>query len=286
MIIDFHTHTFPDKIAAGTIDLLSRKAHILPYTDATVSQLQTSMKRAGIDLSVVLPVATTVRQVEHINDRAAQTNERTQETGILSFGCMHPDFEGYHEELARIRDLGLKGIKIHPVYQGVDIDDIRYMRIFDRAAQLGLIVITHAGLDIGFPGVVHCSPLMCRHVVDEVGDFSFILAHMGGWRNWEEVPEYLADTCVFLDTAFSEDRFVPLPDGWWKDGEEQMLTQKEFLHLKDVFGADRLLFGTDCPWSGQAESLAYLEKLTLTADEKEKILGGNAAKLLGWQSDL
>jgi len=281
MIIDFHTHTFPDKIAAGTIDQLSRKAHILPYTDATVSQLQTSMKRAGIDLSVVLPVATTVRQVEHINDRAAQTNERTQETGILSFGCMHPDFEGYREELGRLRSLGIKGIKIHPPYQGTALDDIRYLRIMDRAAELGLIVITHAGEDVGFPGVFNCTPQMSRHVIDEIGPFSFVLAHMGGWNSWHEVPALLAGTGVWLDTSFSTGTLHAMQDGYWDEGRSYMLDQNSFVSMIGQMGTDHILFGTDCPWADQLETRQFIEGLPVSAEDKSMILGGNARTLLG-----
>ena len=72
MIIDFHTHTFPDSIAARAVDSLSKEAHIVPYTDGTVSGLLNSMDKGGIDMSVLLPVATASSQVESINDKALQ----------------------------------------------------------------------------------------------------------------------------------------------------------------------------------------------------------------------
>ena len=156
MIIDIHTHTFPEKIAARAVEQLSHAAHILPFTGATNTELSLSMKKAGIGRSVVLPVATAGHQVIKLNDAAARINEGTEETGILSFGCIHPDFEGYHDELARVRSLGLKGIKIHPVYQNEDIDSKTFLDIIYAACENDLIVITHAGLDIGFPGVVRC----------------------------------------------------------------------------------------------------------------------------------
>jgi len=194
MIIDIHTHTFPERIAADTIARLSRAAQLAPHTDGTCGGLTASMRRSGIDCSVILPVATSARQVEKINDASARLSEQYGNEGLVSFGCMHPDYAGFAQELKRIREMGLKGIKLHPVYQGVCIDDIRMLRIIGCAAEFGLIVITHAGEDIGFPGKVCCSPRMCRHVVDEIGTFPFILAHMGGWRNWDEVPEMLMET--------------------------------------------------------------------------------------------
>ena len=281
MIIDMHTHTFPEKLAAGTLDKLSHMSHTVPFSDGTTDGLLAKAGEAGIDLSVVLPVATAARQTAHINDASARLNEACAGRGIFSFGCMHPDVPDYQAELSRVASLGLKGIKVHPVYQDADLDDLRYLRIFARAAELNLIVVTHAGLDVGYPGVVRCSPQMARRVVREIGDFAFVLAHMGGWNNWEEVPEALADTGVFLDTAFSTERMTPLPDHRPHPWDLQMLDEEGFLRIFRAFGADRLLFGTDSPWSPQKESLAFIEGLPLLREEKDKILGGNAEKLLG-----
>ena len=56
MIIDFHTHMFPDKIAARTIDFLSKTVGDMnPFTDGTWKGLKESTKQAGIDHSIVLP---------------------------------------------------------------------------------------------------------------------------------------------------------------------------------------------------------------------------------------
>ena len=281
MIIDIHTHTFPAKIAALAVEKLSRTSHTLPFSDGTPEGLLSNMQRAGIDRSVILPVATAARQVEHINDSSARLNEEYENKGLFSFGCVHPDHECYREELARVKTLGLKGIKIHPVYQGVNLDDIRFLRILDRAAELDLAVIAHAGYDIGFPGVVRCSPRMARNVIDQIGQFRLILAHMGGWRQWDEVLQLLADTGVYIDTAFSTGSFHPLDDGHWKTKEEtDMMDTDQFMTLYHAFGPERIFFGTDSPWSDPQESLEFIQNLPLPQADREKILGDNALKLL------
>lgn len=281
MIVDFHTHTFPQKIAAGALEHLRSKSHSMTFSDGTNEGLLSAMKRSGIDLSVVLPVATNPGQVSKVNDSAARVNEQFGEAGICSFGCMHPAFEDYYSELKRIRDLGMKGIKLHPVYQGEDIDSPAFLRILDRAAQLDLIVVTHAGMDIGFPGVVHCSPQMLRHAVKEVGPFRFVLAHMGGWHNWNEVAENLADTGVLLDTSFSTGTIHPLDDGYYQPEELPMMDEEQFMELYRAFGAERLVFGTDSPWSVPEESIAFIQELPVTEEEKQKIFSANARRLLG-----
>ena len=277
MIIDFHTHTFPDKIAVAAIDKLQHASHSKVFTSGTVSGLQASMQRAGIDRSVILPVATNPLKVSAMNDISC---ELTGQKGLVYFGCIHPNMEGAEAELTRIAGKGLKGIKIHPVYQDVDIEDPRFLRILDRAGQLGLSVVMHAGDDIGFPGVVRCSPEMTARALRQVGPVKLICAHMGGWRNWDRVIDCLAGTAAMIDTAFSLGAIAPLEEDYYKEEELQLLKAEEFCQLVRTFGSDRVVFGTDSPWDDQAAALAAIRALDLTEEEKEKILGGNAQRIL------
>ena len=280
MIIDIHTHTFPDKIAAATLDKLKHLSHTIPFTDGTAAGLAASMARAGVDRSVVMPVATSPRQVPHVNDASARMNELGAQTGVLSFGCIHPDFDGWKEELARVRDLGLKGIKLHPQYQDTDFDDPRYLRILDRCGELGLVVLTHAGLDIGMPGKDNCAPEMVARALEQVGPVKLVLAHMGGWRQWDRVEALLPGTGVYLDTSFSLGEITPLDDGHYRPGDLPLLDEAAFLRMVRRFGPDRILFGTDSPWDDQETALARLRALPLEKSELDAILGGNARKLL------
>ena len=240
MIVDMHTHTFPDHIAAGTLEKLSAASHTRPFTNGTQEGLLRSMEEAGVDLSLVLPVATAPRQVERINDRSAQLNQSGGK--LLSFGCMHPDFPGWREEL---------------------------------------LVTTHAGDDVGFPGAVRCSPEMVRRAVEQVGPVTLILAHMGGWRNWDRVETTLASLPVFLDTSFSTGRMAPLDDGYYQPQDLELLDPPRFMKLLRAFGIQRVLFGSDSPWSGQKQSLEWLRALPLSQGEQRALLGGTAERLLG-----
>ncbi len=263
MIIDFHTHIFPDKIAAKTIEALERKAGLTAATDGTLNGLLASMREGGVDLSVILPVITKPSQFETINTFAAGVNEKYAGT-LLSFGGIHPDSEDYKAELNRIKELGLKGIKIHPDYQGVMIDDVRYMNIIEYADALDLIVITHAGVDIGLPEPVHCPPDKMRKVIDKLHPKKMVVAHYGGWNRWEEVYEYLAGENLYLDTAFTF--------GYIK---EDM-----FYKIMDKHGSDKILFATDCPWSSQKKDVEALNILSMDESIKEDIFYKNAKKLL------
>ena len=280
MVIDFHTHIFPEKISAEVIEKLSKKSKTIPFSDGTLSGLKKIMRQTGINFSVILPVATNSAQVEKINNSSAALNEKFFAEGIISFAAMHPEFENYRAELARIKNFGFKGIKVHPVYQETDLDDKKYLRIFDRAAELDLIVVTHAGLDIGFPGIVRCSPKMSKKVLEEIGDFKLVLAHMGGWKNWDEVLKILGDKKIFLDSSFSTGKIIPRKDFFWKEEELNLLDENKFAEFVKVFGADKILFGTDSPWTSAESSINFIKKIPIAEDEKLKILGKNAEKLL------
>ncbi len=279
MIFDIHTHTFPDKIAPSTIEKLQSMSHTAAFSDGTEAGLRASMEKARIDGCLVLPVATSARQVVHINDASAGLNDRAPETGLWSFGCMHPDFPDWKSELARIADLGMKGVKLHPIYQGLDFDDIRYLRILDRCGELGLIVLTHAGRDIGFPLRDHCTPEMTLSALRQVGPVKLILAHMGGWREWDRVEALLPDTGVYLDTAFALGRISPLGDGYYGPSDLPLMEVEQFVRMVRKFPG-RVLFGTDSPWRDQQEGIRLIEDLPLTREEKDGILGEYARTLL------
>ena len=277
MIIDMHTHTFPDKIAEKAIEKLKQAGRIVPFTDGTMQGLKDSMQRAGIDYSVVLPVATNPEKVRSMNDVSIAM---TGKDGLIYFGCMHPDCAYWHEELGRIADAGLKGIKIHPVYQSVDIDDERFVRILTRAGELGLTVITHAGDDIGFPGKVHCHPEMVVCALKKAGPVRLILAHMGGWKNWRDVEKLLPQENVLIDTSFALGEITPLEAGDYSEEERKLLSKEDFCRLVHAFGSERVFFGTDSPWADQQKSVADILALDLTEEEKENILWRNAKKIL------
>ena len=277
MIIDFHTHTFPEKIAERAISKLAAASGTVPFLDGTNGSPSASGGEYGIDLSVVLPVATNPEKVSHMNEISASLDNKD---GLVHFGCLHPECADIEGEVRHIKALGLRGVKIHPVYQGVDIDDDRFVRILSACGEAGLTVVTHAGLDIGFPGVVHCSPKMCRRALLTAGPVTLVLAHMGGWRCWDEVAENIADTGAYIDTSFSLGRLTP-NDGRYSDEELEMLRAEDFVSIVRAVGAKRVLFGTDSPWGKRDAALRDIKNLPLTADEKELILSVNAKKLLG-----
>ncbi|MGX8698920.1 MAG: amidohydrolase family protein, partial [bacterium] len=196
MIIDAHTHTFPEKICDSAVSKLEAAARMRAWVRGTPAALEESMEEAGVDYAVNLPVATHPGQPHRLNLAAIAMNETGHR--LLSFGAMHPDDPNWREELDFIAAHGIRGIKLHPMYQGVDLDDIRSLRILGGAAERGLCVTVHAGEDIGIPGPSRCSPRHVLRALRETGIDKLILAHMGGWNLWEEVRRELAGAPVYF----------------------------------------------------------------------------------------
>lgn len=270
-VIDFHTHAFPDKIAKKTIQMLSQKAGIPAHSDGSVQGLRDVLQAAGISLGVVLPVLTRPEQFASVTRFALELNQKAAVEGagsgtrLLSFGGIHPDTPDYKGEIKQLSDSGFLGIKLHPDYQGVFFDDIRYLRIIEYAAELGLIVVTHAGIDIGFPEPVHCTPQRALRVLRKIKPDKLVLAHCGGFGLWEEVLGTLAGEPVYLDTAYSMGH----------------IPEELFLKLCRTHGTERLLFATDCPWGNPAKDLDTFLSMPLLKSEQDLILYQNAEKLLG-----
>lgn len=263
MVIDFHTHIFPNKIAANSIAYLEKESGITAATDGTLHGLLDSMEKSNVDLSVILPVVTKPSQFESINRFAAEVNEKYKGK-LISFGGIHPDSEDYKAELNRIKELGLPGIKLHPDYQRVMIDDARYMNIMEYANSLGLMILVHAGIDIGLPNPVHCPPDKARKVIDTIKPDKLILAHYGGWKQWEEAYELLAGQHVYLDTSFIFD----------------YIEQDMFMKILKKHGHEKILFATDLPWSDPGKTVEVVKNLPLEQNVIDDILANNAKKLL------
>ena len=78
MLIDFHTHAFPEKIAERAIAKLSfASGGLEPQTDGTLSSLKERMQRGRVDVSVVMNIATNPSQQKNVNDFAASINNKS-----------------------------------------------------------------------------------------------------------------------------------------------------------------------------------------------------------------
>ena len=269
MIIDFHTHIFPEKIAQKTIDTLAQKSNGTPFTNGTVDSLISHMDFAGVNTSVTLPVLTKPTQFESVVRFAQEINERfgTDKTlpRIISFAGMHPQCEDIDGKMRLVKELGFKGVKIHPDYQNTFIDDEGYIKILQSAKEYDLIVVTHSGVDDGYKDQpVKCPPQLVKKVIDKVKPTKFLLGHYGSHKLWKEFYSLLAGENVYIDTAFSLHE----------------MDAETFKKILFKHGEDKVLFATDCPWQSMKHYLELIDSYNLDKQTKDKILYKNALKLL------
>ncbi len=263
MVIDFHTHCFPEKIAKKAIEELSRcSGNVIAQHNGSVGSLSAKMKKMGVDASVVLNISTNPKQQTSVNNFAIEINSLP---GIVAFGSVHPDSPDALSELERIKAAGLKGIKFHPDYQGFFADEKKMFPIYEKAGELGLISVFHTGVDIGIPEPVHCPAKAIRKILPYFGGAPVIAAHMGGYIMWKEAIKELEGLDIYFDTAYC---FANMPVPWAKQ-------------LIEMHGAERILLGSDMPWSTPQNEMIFIKGLGLSTEQENMVLGGNAARLLG-----
>lgn len=266
MIIDFHTHIFPDKIASSALHSLMEPVLLYegrvyePQTDGTLKGLLASMEKASIDISVTMPIATKPSQTESIN-RFAQSIDSDR---IVSFGAVHPLAENAFEVLEELHEKGVKGVKIHPEFQDFYIDSEESIEFLKKAEELSMYVTIHAGEDIGFPPPVKCTPQRLKNVLQHIEGDRIIAAHLGGFRMWEDVEKHLVGTPVIFDTAFIS----------------MFIEKEQCTRIIKNHGCKKILFGSDSPWESPSKTKEFIDSLGLSEDEKDCIYFKNAMKAL------
>ncbi len=254
-IVDIHAHAFDDKIAEKATVNLKNYYNIPPVSDGFLSYLLEKAEESEVDKLVLCATATKPSQVSMINDYVSSlVNDK-----IIGFGTLHCDFDEIDAELDRIEELGLSGIKFHPVFQNFKIDDDKAMRMYEKIGARFPVLI-----HVGDKNVDYASPERLSNVIDELPEVTFIAAHLGGYSEWETAKKCLIGKNVYIDTSSSV----------------RFLEPSESASIIRAHGCDKVLFGTDYPLSDYKFEIECLKKLKLTKSEYEKIYWKNAYKLL------
>ena len=262
-VVDCHTHCFPDEIAERAVGRLVSGYHVVPSFDGTIAGLIAQMDAAGIEASVIVPVATKPSQVESINDWAIRINGGR----VICYGAMHPDFAEIEKEIARISAAGIRGIKLHPNWQDFQPESPSAFPIYEALTKRGMIAHFHGGDELEpWPTEIVSTPKAYAEVHRRFPEMKMIVAHMGGYLMWDDVEEHLLGSGVYFDMSacFAES----LPD-------------ERLVRMMRAHGVERILFGSDSPCVAPIPQLQRLLSLPLTDAEKEMICHRNAVTLLG-----
>jgi predicted TIM-barrel fold metal-dependent hydrolase len=261
-IIDIHTHVFPDALAERAVKQLTGRSGETAHINGTATALEESMRKNGITLSMTQSVSTKPAQTPAVNGFAIELNSRPT---LINFGTLYPGYDGNAAEIQRLKKAGIKGVKFHPDYQSFFVDEERMFPLYRQMADAKLIAFFHAGVDIGLPPPVHCTPDRLARVLDHVPDLTVVAAHFGGFKMWDDVEKYLIGRSLWLDTSFTL--------AWFP--------AERFVKMARKHGIERIVFGTDSPWADQGEEIRLHEESGLTESELAAVFYDNAAKLLG-----
>lgn len=265
MVIDFHTHIFPDGLAQRAIASLEATAGMKTVFDGTAKGLLTLMDAHGIQSSVVLNTVTNEKQVGNVNGFALETLEKHGDR-LIPFCSLHPRTPEPYSTLLHLSQLGTKGVKLHPDYLKTRLDSEEMLPLLNAVSEAGLPLVVHAGFDPVSPQLCHASPDAILAVLEKVPHLKLVAAHMGGMMLWDEVCRKLCGKNLWLDTAFCCERTG--------------MTKEQAKRIFELHPHDRILFGSDAPWAAPSEILDFVDCLHLGTDSRNAVLCDNALALL------
>lgn len=259
-IIDFHTHAFPDALAARAIPELEREGGIRAALNGTVSDLLRSMDAAKIERAVVCSIATKPKQA----GRILEWSKSIVSDRIIPFPSVYPADPEAAKCVARIHEEGFRGIKLHPYYQNFDLADECVYPVYEAVQERGLILAVHTGFDFAFPRDRICDPERIEKVLAAFPELKFVCTHLGAWEDWDEVSARLLGKPIYMELSFA------IQYAGAECARELILKHPQ----------DYLLFGTDSPWADQTEYLHAFRALNLGETLTRRILRENALRLL------
>lgn len=259
-IINAHAHIYPQKIAQKATETIGAFYNIkMEMPAGTAERLIEDGKKAGVTKYVVHSVATTAHQVRSINDFIKKEVDEHPE--FIGFMTLHPDLteSEIDDELNFAITNGFKGVKLHPDFQKFYVDDDNARKIYSRVGDK-LPILLHMGDD----RFEYSKPSRLVKIAKEFTNVTFIAAHFGGYRCWDDAEKYKGLTNVYYDTCSS------LP----------FITPKRAKEIISCLGADKFFFATDFPMWDTVTELERFNKIDLTETERRMILSENIKNLL------
>ncbi len=278
MIVDCHTHLWSPDELTDELAVEAGRVRGQPL-DLSVSPEQHRAAVADVDRAIVFglraPAVGFLTQNDTVADYVATDPDK-----LIGFAAINPAEDGAAAELERcVHELGLRGLKMTPIYSGYHPDDQRARPIYARAEQLGLPILFHQGTT--FP---RNAPLKFAHPeqLEDIAlrhpDLRIVIAHLG--HPWEHETIALIRKQPHVYADISALYYRP-----WQFYNS--------LRLAHEYGTtDKLLFGTDYPVATFDDTVAGLREVVrcsrevwavppLPAELPDQILYRDTLQLLG-----
>mgnify|MGYP004464157209 FL=1 len=257
-VVDAHVHVYPEKIALRAAESVGDFYQYPMFKEGSIPAMLAAVEGSPITHHIIYSVATKPSNVESINDFIAA--ECKKHPNFIGFRAMHQDYPNPEAEIERAIGLGLRGMKLHPDTQKVNMDDDRLMRIYEL-------------IEGRMPLVMHCGdyrtdfshPRRMKRILHEFPNLVVDAAHFGGWSVFDLAVEYLENENCFLDMSSSQ----------------KFLGRRRTRELCEIYGADRILFGSDFPMWDPAQEFKMFESLDFPKADFEKMTWHNAERFIG-----
>ena len=265
-IIDSHTHNYPEALAARAAENLGKFYNFTVEESGTFSRLEEVQRECGVCGFVLLSVATSPKNVPHINDFASERMKQARADGFecAAFGCMHADFPDFEAELDRFGSLGLCGVKIQSDLVGINCDCDRLMQVYESLERRGLALYLHAGDDRA--DVRFSSPERIANVAASFPKLRIAAAHLGGYREWDNAEKTLMGKY----------------ENVWYDCSStlEFMDAKRGKYLIEKCGTDRVMYASDYPAISPRTSIRAFMNVDFTDGEREDICYNNVRKFI------
>lgn len=257
-VVDAHVHVYPEKIALRAAESVGDFYQYPMFKEGSIPAMLAAVEGSPITHHIIYSVATKPSNVESINDFIAA--ECKKHPNFVGFMAMHQDYPNPETEIERAIGLGLRGMKLHPDTQKVNMDDDRLMRIYEL-------------IEGRMPLVMHCGdyrtdfshPRRMKRILHEFPNLVVDAAHFGGWSVFDLAVEYLENENCFLDMSSSQ----------------KFLGRRRTRELCEIYGADRILFGSDFPMWDPIDEFEAFESLDFPKADFEKMTWHNAERFVG-----
>lgn len=260
-VIDCHCHIYPEKIAQRAAQSVGDFYSIkMAHDDGATDTLLSECADSPITHHIVSSVAVKPATVESINTFIAE--ECGKHPNLIGFATMHQDYPDPEQEINRAIDMGLKGLKLHPDTQAVNMDDPRLMKIYE-IIQGRVPLLVHTG-DYRYD---YSHPRRLKKILKAFPDLVVDAAHFGGWSVYDYALEFLEDERCFLDVCSAMEYLGP----------------RRSQELIRAYGTSRIMFGSDFPMWHPVREYERFRQLAFTEAEFEDMCWQNCERYLGFK---
>lgn len=281
-IVDAHTHTYPSyekasKILKSFTDFYKMQPSNIG--EGTIDEVVINMQKHGIDFTILANFAPA--KILHQNN-IWTLNESKKCKTLIPMVSLHPEMGyGLVEHLKEYISLGAKGLKFHSSVQELEADNVALAEVYEYCEEISFPILFHCGLVSEETTNNYSDIEMLLPIIERYRNIPIILGHMAEGKIEDVLWLAQAHSNVFFDTSITISGLHCIKrvhDDCWQDDDVVIEVIKKI-------GADRILFGSDYPFGSPIHDINRLIQMDISDLDKKLILGGNAIRLFGIESN-